>query len=59
MTTETDDIPHTWEAVLPLLIAMYERGDDNKRFILSQFMSMAREADMWRAHVTPPKTTPQ
>jgi hypothetical protein len=47
-----DDIPSTWEAALPVLITLYEYGDDTKRVVISEFMRMALEADKWRANVT-------
>jgi hypothetical protein len=59
MTTKTISVIPSWESITPLLLDMYERGGDNNRFILSQFMSMARAADKWNEHVTSTKTAPQ
>jgi hypothetical protein len=52
MTTKTISVIPSWESILPLLLDMYHREGDNKRFILSQFMNMARAADKWNEHVT-------
>jgi hypothetical protein len=56
MTIETLDVTPTWEGLLPLLLDLYERKNDNTRFILSQFLNMARAADKWNAHVASTQT---
>ena len=50
------DVTPTWESILPLLLDLYERKNDNTAFILSQFMNMARAADKWNEHVTTTQT---
>lgn len=56
MTIKTIDVTPTWETLLPLLLAMYERKDDNTHFILKQLLSMAQAADKWNAHVASTQT---
>lgn len=52
---KTIDVTPTWEDILPLLLAMYERKN-RTAFILSQFQSMAQAADKWNAHATTTQT---
>jgi hypothetical protein len=48
------DAAPTWETLFPVMLEIYQRGGDDRLFVVKQFQSMARAADMWNAHV---KTT--
>jgi len=48
---ESVDVTPTWEGIFPVLLEFYQRGGDDRLFVVKQFQRMAQAADMWNAHV--------